>query len=152
MKNAFSCFILFQRKFHFCDFRRNEKLRIFSIFEKTGVSGGVFPLTKMSLLRGIPLKSAIEYSTFYVTHIISRAQSEKNWKNKYFQELRILWFMKKTSQQTKWGNGAFINISEQAKSRLLISLRLGNDIYEILLDMEIQCCIAEEQAKLKRII
>ena len=47
---------------------------------------------------------------------------------------------------------AFINISEQAKSRLLISLRLGNDIYEILPDMEIQCCIAEEQAKLKRII
>ena len=43
MKNAFSCFVLIQRKFHFCDFRRNEKLRIFSIIEKTGVSGG-FPL------------------------------------------------------------------------------------------------------------
>ena len=152
MKNAFFLFCSFSTKISFLRFSQKWKTPDFSIFEKTRVSGGIFPLTKMSLLRGIPLKSAIEYSTFYVTHIISRAQSEKNWKNKYFQELRILWFMKKTSQQTKWGNGAFINISEQAKSRLLISLRLGNDIYEILLDMEIQCCIAEEQAKLKRII
>ena len=46
MKNAFSCFVLFQRKFHFCDFRRNEKLRIFQFLKKRGFQGEYFPWRK----------------------------------------------------------------------------------------------------------
>lgn len=73
-------------------------------------------------------------------------------KKRLFPRIAPFMIFEKIESATKMRKRAFINISEQAKSRLLISLRLGNDIYEILPDMAIQCCIAEEQARLKRII